>query len=125
MAAELTLVDGERPGLSATRDWALEHLCRPITVQQLADHAGMPRRTFIRHFERETGLPPMRWVVRQRVLTTRRLLETSDWTVERIAAAAGFGTASTFRETFHRETGITPSAYRTSMQGLTAGSTAS
>ncbi|MGW1342569.1 GlxA family transcriptional regulator [Kribbella sp. NPDC002412] len=101
-----------RSDLSATRAWALEHLGEPLTVQRMAAHATMPRRTFIRHFENETGVPPMRWVVEQRLLSARRLLETSDWTIERIASAAGFGTASTFRETFRREVGTTPSAYR-------------
>lgn len=101
-----------RSNLSATRAWAMAHLGEPISVERLARHGGLPRRTFIRHFEQETGLSPMRWVALQRILSARRLLETSDWPVERIAAAAGFGTAANFRSTFRREVGTTPSAYR-------------
>ncbi|MCI2420212.1 helix-turn-helix domain-containing protein [Saccharopolyspora sp. K220] len=78
----------------------------------MAEHSNMPRRTFIRHFESETGMPPMRWVVLQRVLSARRLLEKSDWSVEKIAAVTGFGTAANFRSVFRREVGTTPSAYR-------------
>ncbi|WHT16704.1 helix-turn-helix domain-containing protein [Crossiella sp. CA-258035] len=101
-----------RSDLSATRAWAIANLGEPITVQRLAEHSNLSRRTFVRHFEQETGLPPMRWVVRQRLLSARRLLERSDWPVERIAAATGFGTAANFRSIFRREVGLTPSDYR-------------
>lgn len=57
---------------------------------------------------------PMRWVVLQRILSARRLLEESDWSVERIASPTGFGTAANFRSAFRREVGTTPSTYRKS-----------
>ncbi|MFS8097910.1 helix-turn-helix domain-containing protein [Lentzea alba] len=101
-----------RADLSEVRSWAMEHLGEPITVDQLAERGNLGRRTFIRHFERETGYSPMRWVTMQRVLSARRLLETSDWPVDRIAAVAGFGTGSNFRAVFRREVGTTPTAYR-------------
>ncbi|TCN38804.1 helix-turn-helix protein [Kribbella orskensis] len=47
-------------------------------------------------------------------LGARRLLEESDWSVERIASATGFGTAANFRSAFRREVGTTPSTYRKS-----------
>ncbi|HEX8866127.1 MAG TPA: helix-turn-helix domain-containing protein, partial [Lentzea sp.] len=83
-------------------------------VDLMAERGHLGRRTFIRHFERETGLPPMRWVTLQRILSARRLLETSDWSVDRIAAVTGFGTGSNFRSVFRREVGTTPTAYRRS-----------
>lgn len=101
-----------RADLGATRSWALENLDRPLTVDELARHATMSRRTFIRRFGEETGMPPLQWLTLQRVLASRRLLETSDWTVERIAAASGLGSAANFRTTFRRETGQLPSDYR-------------
>ena len=57
-------------------------------------------------------MPPVRWLTAQRVLVARRLLETSDWSVERIASASGLGTAANFRISFRRETGTIPSDYR-------------
>ncbi|NKE61369.1 helix-turn-helix domain-containing protein [Lentzea sp. PSKA42] len=103
-----------RADLSEVRSWAMAHLGEAITVDQLAGRCNLGRRTFIRHFERETGYSPMRWVTMQRVLSARRLLETSDWPVDRIAAATGFGTGSNFRAIFRREVGTTPTAYRRS-----------
>ncbi|WP_228079762.1 GlxA family transcriptional regulator [Streptomyces profundus] len=102
----------DRDSLRATREWAIDHLGTSITVQRMAAHSLLSRRTFIRRFTRETGMPPMRWVAFQRILSARRLLETSDLPVERIAAAAGFGTSANFRAVFRREMGMSPSAYR-------------
>ncbi|WP_233712590.1 GlxA family transcriptional regulator [Kribbella turkmenica] len=104
-----------RSDLSRTRAWVMENLGEPITVQQMAAHSNLSRRTFIRHFVTETGLPPMRWVVLQRILSARRLLETSDWPMDRIAAATGFGSGANLRSVFRREVGTTPNAYRRSV----------
>ncbi|MGW6717766.1 helix-turn-helix domain-containing protein [Streptomyces sp. NPDC054995] len=90
----------------------MNRLEQPLKVDQLGRHAAMSRRTFIRRFGEETGMPPMRWLTLQRVLAARRLLETSDWSVERIAAASGLGTAANSRISFRRETGSLPSDYR-------------
>ncbi|MEU9784071.1 helix-turn-helix domain-containing protein [Streptomyces phaeochromogenes] len=103
-----------RAGLQATREWVIDNIGSSITVQRMADHSRLSRRTFIRHFVRETGMPPMHWVAGQRILGARRLLESSDWSVERIAGATGFGTAANFRNIFRREVGVTPTAYRKS-----------
>lgn len=103
-----------RTSLRATREWVVDNIWSPITVQRMADRSLLPRRTFIRHFERETGMSPMHWVVSQRVLSARRLLENSDWSVERIAGATGFGTAANLRAAFRRAVGTTPTAYRES-----------
>lgn len=104
----------ERESLRATRAWVIDNIGSSITVQRMADHSLLSRRTFNRRFARETGMPPMRWVTLQRIQRARRLLETSDWSVERIAAATGFGTAANFRTLFRREVGVTPTAYRAS-----------
>ncbi|SOD64393.1 Transcriptional regulator GlxA family, contains an amidase domain and an AraC-type DNA-binding HTH domain [Streptomyces zhaozhouensis] len=114
----------DRASLRATREWAIAHVAEPLTVQRMADHSLLSRRTFVRRFTRETGLPPMRWVALQRLYHARRLLETSDWPVERVAGAAGFGSAAHFRACFRRELGVTPSAYRrefTEAEGALAG----
>lgn len=101
-----------RDSLRSTREWVLDNLGAAITVQRLADHSLLSRRTLVRRFVRETGLPPMQWVTLQRVLDARRLLEASDWSVERIAGTTGFGSAANFRTLFRREVGVTPTAYR-------------
>jgi transcriptional regulator GlxA family with amidase domain len=98
--------------VAATRVWAMEHLNEPITVNELARRSTMTRRTFIRRFRDDTGMTPMRWLTLQRILLARRLLETSDRSVDRIADDTGMGTATNFRVIFRREVGVPPSTYR-------------
>ncbi|HSR94476.1 MAG TPA: helix-turn-helix domain-containing protein [Solirubrobacterales bacterium] len=103
---------GEPGSLEATRRWAAERLAEPLDVAAMARHAAVSPRTFARRFREETGTTPLRWLLAQRVLEARRLLEESDLAVEDVAWRAGFGTAASLREHFRRATATTPTAYR-------------
>lgn len=88
--------------------WALEHLAEPITIAALAEAAHMSRRTFIRHFGRQTGTSPLRWVISQRVTASLAMLESTSAPVEEIASAVGFDSAATFRHHFTRAMRTSP-----------------
>jgi transcriptional regulator GlxA family with amidase domain len=107
--------------LEPTRRWALERLEEPLTVERLAAHARMSRRTFTRRFRVETGASPLQWLLHQRVLLARRLLETTDASVERVAARAGFGSALSLRLHFRRAVATSPLAYRRSFRDARTG----
>jgi AraC family transcriptional activator FtrA len=92
--------------------WALGHLTEPITVADLAGIAHMAERTFIRHFKRQTGTSPLRWVISQRVAASLPMLESTAAPVEEIGAAVGFESPVTFRHHFTRAMRTSPSAYR-------------
>jgi transcriptional regulator GlxA family with amidase domain len=102
--------------LEPTRRWALERLEQPLDVAAMSGHAGVSPRTFARRFREETGSTPLQWLLGQRVLEARRLLESSDLPVEAVAWRAGFGTTASLRDHFRRATATTPSAYRRSFQ---------
>jgi transcriptional regulator GlxA family with amidase domain len=92
--------------------WIEDHLGRQLTLAAMAGRCGMSERTFSRRFREQTGTTPMQWLLRARVRRAQYLLENSDHPVERIAAQAGFGSATAFRERFKRVTGTTPQGYR-------------
>ncbi|MFI1936107.1 helix-turn-helix domain-containing protein [Streptomyces purpureus] len=69
-------------------------------------------RTFSRRLREETGTTPGQWLNQQRVDHARRLLETTDLTVDRVAAAPGFGTAVSLRQHLAATLGVSPTAYR-------------
>ncbi|GGT04213.1 transcriptional regulator FtrA [Planobispora rosea] len=98
--------------VAAAMAWALDHLSEPITVADLARVARMSQRTFIRHFGRQSGTSPLRWVISQRVAASLTLLESTAAPVEEIAAAVGFDSPVTFRHHFARAMRTSPSAYR-------------
>ncbi|MFD4246794.1 helix-turn-helix domain-containing protein [Streptomyces sp. NPDC058525] len=93
-------------------EWALRNLHQPLTVDQLARHAGMSRRTLIRRFHADTGRPPMRWLLDARLGLARELLEASDLTVEAVARRCGLGTPANFRTLFKANVGVPPRAYQ-------------
>lgn len=98
--------------LEPTRRWAAARLAAPLDVAAMAAHAGVSPRTFARRFREETGTTPLQWLLAQRVLEARRLLEESDLPVETVAWRCGFGTAASLRDHFRRATSTTPTAYR-------------
>jgi transcriptional regulator GlxA family with amidase domain len=102
--------------LSELRAWALRHLDEPITVDRMAREACLSRRTLIRRFHDETGLPPMQWLLGARIDRARELLEASDAPMEVVARLSGLGTGANLRALFKRETGIPPSAYRSTFR---------
>src|SRR4051812_9327070 len=103
--------------LEPTRAWALARLHGPLDVRAMAGHACVSERTFARRFRAETGTTPLQWLLGQRVLEARRLLERSDLPVEVVADRAGFGTAASLRDHFARATATTPTAYRRAFRG--------
>ncbi|WP_203601852.1 helix-turn-helix domain-containing protein [Streptomyces sp. SID9727] len=110
-------------GTGPTRDWALQRLELPLSLDELAAHAAMSTRTFARRFREETGLSPGRWLTQQRLRRARHLLESSDLPVERVAHEVGFATATSLRRHLAAEAGVAPSAYRRTFraQGPVAG----
>ncbi|WP_454042075.1 GlxA family transcriptional regulator [Cellulosimicrobium sp. Marseille-Q8652] len=92
--------------------WALEHLGETLTVERLAAVAHMSRRTFVRAFRASTGATPAAWVRSRRLDEARRLLESTDLSVDRVADACGFGSAVTLRQSFAAAFGTSPSEYR-------------
>ncbi|KUO09034.1 GlxA family transcriptional regulator [Streptomyces sp. DSM 15324] len=101
---------------AATRAWALAHLDEPLALADLAAHARMSLRTFARRFQDEVGVSPGRWLIQQRVVHARHLLEASDLTVDQIAGRVGFATGASLRQHLHAAIGVSPQAYRRTFQ---------
>jgi transcriptional regulator GlxA family with amidase domain len=101
-----------RSPVAATIAWAADQAAGPITVRDMAAHAAMSQRTFHRAFAVATGTTPGRWITVQRVRLARRLLETTDLPVHRVAERSGLGTAANLRRRIRDATGVNPDAYR-------------
>jgi len=99
-------------GTAEAREWALRHLDRPLSIDELAGRARMSRRSFTRRFREETGQSPAQWLAVQRVELARQLLESSELTVDQIARRAGLGTGVSLRQHLRAVLGVSPSAYR-------------
>lgn len=109
---ERVVPDEGTDGTAPTRAWALRRLDEELTLPGLAAHARMSVRTFSRRFKAETGQSPGAWLLQQRVRHACELLETTDLSVDRVADAAGLGTAASLRHHLRSELGVSPLAYR-------------
>ncbi|NYH51204.1 transcriptional regulator GlxA family with amidase domain [Nocardiopsis arvandica] len=78
----------------------------------MAGNAALSVRSPNRHFRSQVGTTPLRWLLQVRVNRAQRLLESTDQSVDRVAAETGFGSTATFRHHFTRLTGVLPGAYR-------------
>jgi transcriptional regulator GlxA family with amidase domain len=92
--------------------WLATQRERPIGVKDIARHACLEPRTFLRRFVKATGVTPSEYQQRLRVSRAREMLEFSRTSVDEIAASVGYEDVGAFRRVFRKFMGLTPSDYR-------------
>ena len=92
--------------------WAREHLETPLTVEHLAERAGMSSRHFTRAFIAETGTTPSKAVERLRIEVARQQVQSSSEAIERVAESTGFRDPERMRRAFIRAFGQPPQSLR-------------
>jgi transcriptional regulator GlxA family with amidase domain len=83
-----------------------------FSVTDMAEWAGLEKRTFIRRFFGATGLRPNEYHQHMRVEKARALLETTTEGIAKVAWDVGYSDPASFRSLFTKITGLSPSAYR-------------
>jgi len=91
---------------------ALDHLAEPLTVAALARAAGMSEVRFAHCFKDEMGLPPRRWLERQRLDRAAVLLADGTLAVAAVAALCGFPDPFHFSTRFRLRYGYSPKLWR-------------
>jgi AraC family transcriptional regulator len=99
--------------LRRVTEYIQQNLDKDLTLAELADVVYMSPYHFARLFKGRTGVPPHRFVVRQRIARARGLLATPELSIAAISRLVGFRTSSHFTTVFRHVLGITPGAYRT------------
>jgi transcriptional regulator GlxA family with amidase domain len=92
--------------------WARENLDAPLTVDDMAEHAGMSSRHFARAFIAETGSTPSKAVERLRIEVARQRVQSSSEAIERVAQSTGFRDPERMRRAFIRAFGQPPQSLR-------------
>lgn len=83
-----------------------------LTLEDMAAHCAMSTRTLTRRFREATGTTPLQWLLTLRMDEARRLLETTDLSVDHVAQSCGFGTTLNLRTHFRNRLDTSPTAYR-------------
>jgi AraC-like DNA-binding protein len=84
---------------------------RNISLDELADAAGIGKFRLVRLFREHTGLPPHAFQLAHRIRRARRLLEAGH-PIASVAAATGFADQSHLHRQFQRSLGMTPREYQ-------------
>jgi transcriptional regulator GlxA family with amidase domain len=92
--------------------WAREHLDARLTVEDLAERAGMSARHFTRAFIAETGATPSKSIERLRIEAARERVQSSSEAIERVAEVTGFRDPERMRRAFIRAFGQPPQSLR-------------
>jgi AraC family transcriptional regulator, transcriptional activator FtrA len=104
-------------GLGALLDWGRAGLGAGMSVDALARHGAMSRRTLTRRFRAAVGMPPGEWLQLERLRLAQRLLETTDDPIELVARRSGYDSPATMRAQFAGRLQTSPRAYRTTFRG--------
>ncbi|GCD41432.1 GlxA family transcriptional regulator [Streptomyces paromomycinus] len=111
-SAQLAAQTADRRPLRDVQQWITENPAADLSVDTLADRAGLSPRHFARAFRAEVGMTPGRYVDRVRLEAARRLLEDTADGVEGISRRCGYGTPEAMRRAFTRTLGAAPAEYR-------------
>jgi AraC family transcriptional regulator len=94
------------------RDYLLARLDADVDLKSLAAACGLSPGHFAKAFTRTVGLPPHRWLLKQRVARACDLLLHTGDPLHSIALACGFADQSHMSRVFSRVVGASPSAWR-------------
>ncbi|WP_329351059.1 AraC family transcriptional regulator [Streptomyces sp. NBC_01261] len=112
-------VSDEIPGAAwvahAVRDRLADELLTPPSLSSLAADFGLSRYQLLRAFRTTMGIPPYAWLAQYRVTRARGLLDAGGRPAE-VAAQVGFADQAHLTRWFRRVLGVTPAAYRNSVQ---------
>ncbi len=106
-----------RGGLSPARthricEYINSNLDQNISLEALAEMAGLSTHHFARAFKQTVGMPPHGYVLQRRIEHAQRMLRNTDLPMSEIALSAGFSDQSHLARHFRRITGMSPSVVR-------------
>lgn len=98
--------------VEAALNYIDENITKPLTLDDIALHAGMSRTYFCSVFKKLNGLTPWEYIGLKRMERAKHLLRHTEGSVLEIALDCGFNNISHFNRLFKRATGLSPLEYK-------------
>jgi AraC-like DNA-binding protein len=98
--------------LLRARDLADSRYTAGVSVDDMAEAAGLSRAHFSREFRRTFGEPPHAYLLTRRLERAAALLRNTDRSVAEICMSVGLQSVGSFTSSFGRAFGMSPTAYR-------------
>lgn len=92
--------------------WIAAHIGDDLSIERLAEQAGMTPRTFARAYVDAHHTTPAKGVEAMRMEVACRALEETDLPLKAISTRAGYGNEQSLRRAFQRQLGVSPIQYR-------------
>jgi AraC family transcriptional regulator len=124
IAEKYTNVTSQRPdyrgGLPIARlrkieDYVRAHLTERIFLETLAESAELSPFHFSRVFKQATGMTPMQFVTRERMLQAQQLIRETPRNLIEIALEVGYTSPSHFAQVFRQTVGMAPTQFRNAL----------
>lgn len=94
------------------QDYIEKNINERITINELADHAVVGRRTFERRFKQATNNSVLEYIQRVKIEAAKRSFESSRKNINEVMYDVGYTDTKAFRSVFKKITGLTPVEYR-------------
>jgi AraC family transcriptional regulator len=101
--------------LRKVEDYVRERLAEDISVELLAQLLELSPFHFSRMFKQVTGMSPLQFVVRERIVRAQKLICETSRSVIEIALEVGYTSPSHFAKVFRRVVGVTPTEFRSAL----------
>ncbi len=98
--------------VDAARRYIEQHVDDALRIDGMARHLGCSRRSLEMRVRKATGGSVLEFVHRIRIRRAESILRDESRSVQQVAAACGFTSATRFASIFRRITGLNPAAYR-------------
>jgi AraC family transcriptional regulator len=98
--------------MGANEDLVHAEIEDELSLDRLAEAAGLSTAHFSQMFRKSTGESPHKFVLRHRVERAKGMLRAADARVLDVAVACGFKTQQHFARVFRRLCGASPTEYR-------------
>lgn len=108
MLRDMARPEGRLAQIRRATHWIREHYTEPFRVEPLAGMADMSVAAFYRHFRSVTGMTPIQYQKRLRLLRARWLLLFDTLDATSIAYTVGYESASQFSREYARLFGLPP-----------------
>lgn len=97
------------------RQMIQDRVVEGVPISDLAEACGMSSGALVRGFKKSTGVSPHQWLLLRRIDHATELMADADLSLAEIAAASGFADQSHFNRIFAQKMGVSPGAWRRSL----------
>ncbi|MGN0244015.1 MAG: helix-turn-helix domain-containing protein [Lachnospiraceae bacterium] len=108
-------VDTQTHYIDKALDYIANNYSYPITIEEVAEYAGVSRSHLYRCFQSHLQLSPKEYLTQYRIRQACYLLTNTDLPVSTIAYSVGFENNLYFSKAFKQQVNQTPSSYRSAL----------